>query len=409
MTWQETEKLYLEHLDDFRLLLGQGDDLAVFDIWVVRHRGHSWVESLSSMDALWAIPSAVAVALITEFWRKRLETEHDINFFRPISRLVNGEFKNQLGWGCSAYGDTFASLPSAIVAAVALLAKEKREARMQPQQHNESLCCALDSLVGMANRGETPWTSAAACAWRMATKAGHIVQRDGTWHVLHCSAAGDANAKEKREAEETETEDPPISPSLRAAERIVRMGKMGRSPEDEAAIGMVSAILDEELAKEKREAEEAKPRLSEAPANEQARQRLTDAIADRNKARSAYVMRGSYPIWDDDFPRVRAAKRIFALTSHPADRAERFVKDALAILDEALAEENHGYRLEFTDDMIFAIPPKVPYGKEAKPSSPAPMGTVRSARERDIEKVRQMATDFVNRLYDEVEGERAKP
>jgi hypothetical protein len=143
MTTAELEKLILEAAPGMRELLGRdGDSLAVWgELGLLppdRHDNAWRVIDYDGGGFVGRMPNVVALSALVEFWRDRLEKEHGVIFVRCNKTrwaaldndgsgcLWGGKFKNQIGWLGKDCGDTWETLPEAIVAAVHALAKEKR-------------------------------------------------------------------------------------------------------------------------------------------------------------------------------------------------------------------------------------------------------------------------------------------
>lgn len=168
MDTHSIESLYLEHADDFRTLLGQGHKMAIFAgggfLWCEDGRWY-WQGAVNRTH--WQVAPDLAICAFTEAWRERLEREHEVcllrtrpavrqNYIQPPPvysqwfvertstvpyRLLcrDGQWRSESALRFERpfltpveQGDDgllgFASLPQAICAAVAALAKEKREA-----------------------------------------------------------------------------------------------------------------------------------------------------------------------------------------------------------------------------------------------------------------------------------------
>ena len=140
MNTSQIEKLYIEAAVDFAHMLGQGDRVPYLcfcgDIGIY-HCDDGWrgcdvtkvgTDKVQSCD----LPAPLAVTVMTESWRQRLEEKHGVCLIRrfcvdPSNHLGNWEMWYRPNDVRIAKGDT---LPEAIVAAVKALAAEKRAAKL---------------------------------------------------------------------------------------------------------------------------------------------------------------------------------------------------------------------------------------------------------------------------------------
>jgi len=166
MNTQEIEKLYIEHADDFRELLGTtvASAMAIFDKRVLVYNHCGWFAKAED-EFTNPMPVSLAVAAMTEAWRERLEKEHNIQF-EPIGREVTNDYRRPPidrrstwileGWQITVLGDSpkylsnstwcdfggkpvrydklYKTLPEAICAAVKALADEKRKAKAKAER-----------------------------------------------------------------------------------------------------------------------------------------------------------------------------------------------------------------------------------------------------------------------------------
>jgi len=150
MTINETANLYIKHADAFRTLLNEkkalcrlsDNTILYYDegqgLWLHAHGG-----GLSGPRA------ALAVAAMTEAWRERLNTRHNIWFETDDS----GTWHDNGPW--KPTGQYWASLPEAICARVEALAAEKRaeevaECDQQAKaKHDAELEQAVDRLAAL--------------------------------------------------------------------------------------------------------------------------------------------------------------------------------------------------------------------------------------------------------------------
>jgi len=121
-----TEELYIEAGPDFRELLGHKDAIAMIAGDKLFYFGEHGKWSFAGAGCT---PAHIAVAAMTESWRERLEEKHGLYFYRErnnprISPLRWLAESKQHGNAILAGADF---LPEAIVAAVKVLAAEKRE------------------------------------------------------------------------------------------------------------------------------------------------------------------------------------------------------------------------------------------------------------------------------------------
>ena len=222
MTTEEMDALYLKHAPDFRELLGTRSALAVFDDALLRAEDGRWFWAMANGGSAWEIPRQMGVAAVTEFWRERLEKEHEILLAprltqRPVWFVLRacrtGKDENVLSpdgtWQPFNYKQRdacYKSLPEALCAVVHALAEEKRAAekpmtptkaraaldKLWAETHAPDLFQALgaqlvaDIVADQMEKAEKSKSSAAAI--RAAVKIEAILVRAG------CSFAPDIAA-----------------------------------------------------------------------------------------------------------------------------------------------------------------------------------------------------------------------
>ncbi len=168
MTFAETEKLILDHAADFRLLLDQGELMAVGDGWSLSVRlGYDWCCWKGDVlgrgsDYQHNLPRGLAIAAFVESWRDRLEKEHGV-VIQPIHRYLGlpsgwtalhmvlrmrsdglAEWLTNEGSWTAVWQDRkeFQSAPEALCAAAYALAEEKRKGAK-----SQTLSVPLDCAV----------------------------------------------------------------------------------------------------------------------------------------------------------------------------------------------------------------------------------------------------------------------
>jgi len=169
LTTEQTEKLYIEHAADFRLLLGCSENneetIAYFDGYNLaaprlcdQHSDNIHLSSWSMRG--YRIPTPLAVAAMTECWRERLEKQYGLHFHCCKSGwattredglyLIGGEWRKDKAGAILPY----MALPEMICAVVKALVAEKSSVAKKVAESAILMAKRCQSTVGGSPIGD---------------------------------------------------------------------------------------------------------------------------------------------------------------------------------------------------------------------------------------------------------------